>query len=156
MKKLLEYAWGEMIKMLAVIRLRGTVKARDKEEDTLKLLRLHHRMHCVLLPETKDLLGMIQKAKDYITWGKISDEILEKLIGKRGRKPGDVRLNADEAKKIFSELKSNRKISELGVKPVFRLSPPSKGFKFSIKHPFPRGELGNRREKINELLERMI
>src|SRR3989338_4013840 len=105
--------------MLAVIRLRGTVKARNKEEDTLKLLRLHHKMHCVLLNETKDLLGMIQKAKDYITWGKISDEVLEKLIGKRGRKPGDLRLNADEAKKVFAEVKANKKLLDLGLKPVF-------------------------------------
>ncbi len=142
--------------MLAVVRLRGTVKARNKEEDTLKLLRLHHKMHCVLLNETKDLLGMIQKVKDYITWGKISDENLEKLIAKRGRKSGNLRLSADEAKKIISEIKANKKISEFGVKPVFRLSPPSGGFKFSIKHPFPRGELGNRKEKINELLEKMI
>ena len=142
--------------MLAVIRLRGTVKARNKEEDTLKLLRLHHKMHCVLLNETKDLLGMIQKAKDYITWGKISDENLNLLIAKRGRKSGNVRLTNEEAEKIFADLKNNKKISELGVKPVFRLSPPSGGFKFSIKHPFPRGELGNRKEKINDLLMRMI
>lgn len=142
--------------MLAVVRLRGTVKARKIEEDTLKLLRLHRKMHCVLLPETKDFLGMIQKAKDYITWGKISDGALELLIAKRGRKAGNVRLTEEEAEKIFSELKINKKISEFGVKPVFRLSPPSKGFKFSIKQHFPRGELGNRKEKINELLLRMI
>lgn len=145
-----------MIDMLAVVRLRGTVKARKKEEDTLKLLRLHHKMHCVLLSETKDLLGMIQKVKDYITWGKISDENLKFLIAKRGRKIGNARLGKEEAEKIFAELNANKKISKLEVKPVFRLSPPSGGFKFSIKHPFPKGELGNRREKINELLERMI
>ncbi len=142
--------------MLAVIRLRGTVKARDKEEDTLKLLRLHRKMHCVLLNETKDFLGMLQKAKDYITWGKISDGALELLVKKRGRKSGNVRLTKEEAEKIISEIKLNKKISELGIKPVFRLNPPSKGFKFSIKQHFPRGELGNRKEKINELLERMI
>ena len=142
--------------MLAVVRLRGTVKARDKEEDTLKLLRLHRKMHCVLLPETKDFAGMIQKAKDYITWGTPSDEILKSMISKRGRKSGNVRLTKEEAEKIFAEVKENKKLMELGVKPVFRLSPPSGGFKFSIKHPFPRGELGNRKEKINELLERMI
>ena len=146
----------ELISMLALIRLRGTVKARDKEEDTLKLLRLHHRMHCVLLNETKDLLGMVQKAKDYITWGKISDENLKFLIAKRGRKSGNVRLTNEEAEKNFAELNANKKISELSIKPVFRLSPPSGGFKFSIKHPFPKGELGDRKEKIKDLLMRMI
>ena len=142
--------------MLAVIRLRSSVKARDKEEDTLKLLRLHHKMHCVLLNETKDLLGMIQKVKDYTTWGKISDEALALLVGKRGRKAGNVRLTKEEAQKIFSEIKADKKISDAGIKPVFRLSPPSGGFRKGIKHPFPKGELGNRKEKINELLMRMI
>lgn len=37
---------------------------------------------------------------------------------------------------------------------VFRLSPPSKGLK-SIKLRFPKGDLGYRGEKINELLGRM-
>ena len=41
------------------------------------------------------------------------------------------------------------------IRPVFRLGPPRKGFK-SIRLPYPRGDLGNRKEKINDLLERMI
>ena len=41
------------------------------------------------------------------------------------------------------------------LNPVFRLRPPKKGLK-SIKHPWPKGDLGYRGEAINELLERMI
>ena len=42
-----------------------------------------------------------------------------------------------------------------GIKPVFRLSPPSGGFN-AVKEYYPKGDLGYRGEKINELLKRMI
>jgi large subunit ribosomal protein L30 len=147
--------------MIAVIRIRGRVGVRKEIEDTLKMLRLHRKHHCVLLNPTDSFKGMLQKVKDYVTWGEISDEVLKKLIEKRGRKPGDKRLTKEEAEKVFNELKNfdghpAKKLMELGVKPVFRLSPPSKGFRKSIKLHYPKGELGYRGEAINELLERMI
>ena len=141
--------------MLAVIRIRGTVKAKQDAVDTLKLLRLNKKMHCVVLSENPSYKGMLQKAKDYITWGTVSDEILASLVTKRGRKDGNIRLNDKEAKAVIDALKAKGKVPE-GVKPVFRLNPPSKGFDNGIKHHFPDGELGYRGEKINELLLRMI
>jgi large subunit ribosomal protein L30 len=43
------------------------------------------------------------------------------------------------------------------IKPVFRLHPPKKGFKRSVKKMFnDGGELGYRGPEINELLLRMI
>ncbi len=141
--------------MLAVIRLRGTINANREVIDTLKLLRLHRKMHCIVLPENDNYKGMLQKVKDYITWGSISDTLLVKLVSKRGRKTGNKRVNPNEGNNIVSAIKLNEKIPA-PIKPVFRLNPPSKGFKKSIKQHFPKGELGNRGEKINELLERMI
>lgn len=142
--------------MIAVIRLRGSVKIREDILETLRLMRLHRKMHCVLIPENSSYKGMIQMAKDYITWGTINDVILEKLIAKRGRKIGDVKLNAEEVKHIIRQIKEGIPAKELGIKPVFRLTPPSGGFKYGIKHAYPKGELGNRKDKINALLERMI
>jgi large subunit ribosomal protein L30 len=44
-----------------------------------------------------------------------------------------------------------------GVKPVFRLHPPSGGFESSIKRPFrSQGELGYRGEGILHLVARMM
>jgi len=41
------------------------------------------------------------------------------------------------------------------IKPVFRLSPPRKGFR-SLKNPYNRrGDLGYRGEAINQLISRM-
>ncbi|HIQ50210.1 MAG TPA: 50S ribosomal protein L30 [Nanoarchaeota archaeon] len=147
--------------MIAVIRIRGRVGVRRDIQDTLKMLRLHRKHHCVLFKLNDSIKGMLQKAKDYITWGEISEETLKKLIEKRGRKIGDKRLSKEEVEKVLQELKKSEEqpakvLIRLGLKPVFRLAPPSKGFKKSIKEHYPKGELGYRGSAINELLERMI
>ena len=142
--------------MLAVIRMRGSVRTSKGTEDTLKMLRLHRKMHCVLLTKNDSYRGMLQLTKDFITWGEISDIMLEKLVLKRGRKAGNNRLTSEEIISVITALQSGAPLSKLPIKPVFRLSPPSGGFKHGIKHAYPKGELGNRKEKINELLEKMI
>ena len=151
--------------MLAVIRIRGRVKVRKEIEDTMKILKLNRKHHCVFLPKNSVTSGMLQKIKDYVTWGEISKDMLKKLIQKRGRLSGNKRISEDFLKESgiggFDELaekiiNSEIKLKDLGIKTYFRLAPPSKGFKGSIKQHYPRGALGNRGEKINELLKRMI
>ncbi len=147
--------------MIAVVRIRGRVGVRKEIADTLAMLRLHRKHHCTLWKLNDSVKGMLQKVKDYVTWGEIDDQILKKLLEKRGRKIGDKRLSKEEAEKIFEELKKAREqpskvLVKNKIKPVFRLSPPSKGFKKSIKQHYPKGELGYRGQAINELLERMI
>jgi len=145
------------MRIFAVIRLRGTVKARKEAEATLSFLRLSRKMHCVVIPDTPSYAGMIRAAKDYITWGEISDEMLHKLIEKRGRKIGNKRLTTDgEVKAAVKILHDGKNLKDTEIKPVFRLIPAKGGFKFSIKDNYPRGEIGYRGDKINELLERMI
>lgn len=139
--------------MYAVIRLRGSVKLRKEIKDTLVMLRLHRKMHCVLLKETDSIKGMLNKVRNWITYGEINDKILELMIKKRGRKLGNKRLTKKEVEEIFKKIKSEEKIE---IKPVFRLTPPSKGFKKSIKQHYPKGELGYRGKEINRLLKRMI
>ncbi len=142
--------------MIAVIRLRGSVRTRRDIEETLRLMRLNRKMHCVIIPENPSYRGMLQIAKDFITWGKISDSVLEKLVLKRARKPGNERTTEEEARRAIAALKEGTPSRKLHIKPVFRLNPPSGGFKYGIKHAYPKGELGNRKDKINELLEKMI
>lgn len=141
--------------MYAVIRIRGSMNARKNVNDTLNMLRLNRRMHCVVLKDSDVVKGMLQKAKDLITWGDINDSVFKMMAEKRGRKSGNEKLSADEANSLMNSLKETGKVPE-GMKAVFRLSPPSKGFKHSVKQQYPRGELGYRGEKINELLKRMI
>lgn len=139
--------------MIAAIRVRGTAKARKEIDDTLRLLNLNRKMHCVLLKESASIKGMLIYVKDYITWGEISDDVLKQLLIKRGRKEGEKRLTDKEAMETFEKLKHN---DFNGIKKVFRLTPPSKGFRRSIKQHYPDGELGFRGREINALLKRMI
>jgi len=46
-------------------------------------------------------------------------------------------------------------LKEKGDKNVFRLNPPKKGLK-SIRKAYPRGDLGYRGDKINDLIKRML
>jgi len=139
--------------MYAVIRIRSGVHRSYEVNDTMMMLRLNRRMHCIVVKESDSANGMLNKVKDDITWGEISDEVLKKMIIKRGRKERNEKLTTEEAEKAFSEIRSGKKAM---IKPVFRLTPPSKGFKKSIKQQYPNGEIGYRGEKINELILRMI
>lgn len=139
--------------MLAVIRLRGSVNIRKDILCTLNLLRLNRKMHCVVIPENGSYKGMLQMTKDYVTWGAINENTLQKLVTKRGRKSGNARLSGEEVSQTIAAMKEGKRPD---IVPVFRLNPPSGGFRHGIKHAYPKGELGKRGEKINELLEKMI
>ena len=142
--------------MFAVIRLRGLTHIKKPVKDTFTMLRLNRKMHCVLINDNPVNKGMIQKVKDWVTWGEIDEEILKKMIAKRGRKEGNKRLTEQEVETVFQDIKSGKKIKETIIKPVFRLTPPSGGFKKSIKNTYPKGECGFRGKEINTLLKRMI
>ncbi len=152
--------------MLAVVRIRGSAERRKKTEDTLSMLRLDAINNCVILPETADYQGMIEKVKDVVTWGKIDKEILVEMLKKRMRSKGEKRIDENNLKSItdynsyesFAEamLEGKIKLKDFDqLQPVFRLTPPSKGFK-SVKEHYPKGDLGYRGKEINELITRMI
>ena len=84
----------------AVIRVRGSVNVREDIKDTLKMLRLNRVNHLVFLPENDSYAGMLQKVKDYVTWGEIKPETLAKIIIRRGSRrffmkgiPGNFKYN---------------------------------------------------------------
>lgn len=151
----------------AVVRVRGTVDARKEVRDTLKILGLTRPNHCVLVNNNENIRGMLQKAKDFITWGKLENEVLSEMIRKRGRLEGKKHVTDDvinsntgfDTIEEFSRaiLNGNAELSEVdGFKKVFRLHPPKKGYK-STKRPFKdRGSLGFRDDKMNGLIKRMI
>lgn len=143
--------------MFAVVRVRGSVNVRKEIKDTLKMLRLSRINHCVLIRKDPATEGMIRKAKDFVTWGEINDKTLEKLVSERGRLAGDKKIEGKQAKNILARIKKAGNTKEVeGFKPVFRMNPPAKGYGGNIKHPYPRGALGYRGEKINDLLQRMM
>ena len=68
-------------KNLAIIRVRGITGIEKSIKDTLNMLCLYHNNYCVVVSDR--LLGMIKKAKDYVTWGEIDDETYRLLVEKR-------------------------------------------------------------------------
>ncbi len=142
--------------VLAVVMVRGVVGTQREIKDTLRMLRLDRINHCVIVPKNPNFQGMLQKARFYITWGEINQETLEKLVAKRGRFAGDKRItDLNYAKELAGLILLGKTVKDTGIKPVFRLSPPSKGYE-STRALYPKGSLGYRGEKINELIKRMI
>ena len=153
--------------MYAVIRVRGRTGVRRDINDTLKMLNLTRVNHCVLIPGTPPYIGMLQKVKDYVTWGEINQEVLVKLIKTRGRLYGNKKIT-DEYIKERTGYENIEKFSKAmldkralykdipDVKPVFRLHPPVHGWEKTKRHFTEGGALGYRGEKINDLILRML
>jgi large subunit ribosomal protein L30 len=151
--------------MFAVIRIRSSIGLRRDIEDTLKMLRLNAANNCVLVPDTESYRGMLEKVRDVVAYGIIDFDTLLTMIKKRGRLVGDERLTEENVKElgfnsieemgkaIFEEKIKMKDIPKL--KPLFRLTPPSKGYK-SVKEYYPKGSLGYLGNDINDLLKRMI
>lgn len=151
----------------AVIRIRGTVNVRGKIKDTLKMLRLNKVNHCVILPKTGSYSGMLQKVKDYVTWGEVKPETLAKMIINRGRLLGDNKISDKyiQANTSYSSIlafakavsKAEANYQDItDIKPVIRLHPPIKGYEGVKRSYRAGGALGYRGEDINALIERMI
>ena len=111
---------------------------------------------------------MLRKVKDYVTWGEINEKTFKELLLNRGRIVGKknvdeeyikekARISSDEFVKEFFNFKKNLKDIS-GMKLVFRLKPPVRGFeRKGIKVPFSMGgALGYRKDKINDLIIKML
>lgn len=150
---------------IIAVAVRSTSKVRKDIIDTLRMLNLTRINHAVLVDDRPGFLGMLDKAKDYITYGEIEQPVLEALLSKWGRLPGDEILTEQYVKErvdqtipefVESVMKFEKELDDLGIKPLFRLHPPRKGYK-DIKRAFSQGgSLGYRGPAINELVRRMI
>ena len=131
--------------MIAIIRISGMVDVRKDIEETLYRLRLRRKYVCVIIKDNEVNKGMIQKVKDFVAYGKIDEATLKILVEKRGQKI--------DKKKPFGDLK-DLDFEKANLKPFFRLHPARGGI--NSKQHFPKGVLGNHKEKINELIRRML
>jgi len=138
---------------IAVVLVRGMVGMTQPIIDTLKMLRLNHKNYCAVVENSPQMMGMIKKVKDYVAFGPISEDTFKELVEKRGE-IYQGRLQDGKAKYSYKTLELNGK----HYKPYFRLNPPLKGFgRKGIKLAFKAGgALGNRGEKMNDLIKRML
>lgn len=137
-------------KLLAVIRLRGRTGISYDVELTLKHLNLNRINNCIVVSESPRLIGMLRKAKDFITWGAIDSETLTSVASKRGKHVDTVEGKNGKHHVVNVDGKN--------YESPFRLSPAkgglgSRGIKASFKNS---GALGDRKEKINELIKKML
>ncbi len=157
-------------KLYFAVRIRGAPGMRGKILDTLKILRMHKVNHGVLLWGTSSYRGMLLKCKDYIAYGEIDAKTLIRLLRVRGKVEGNKSLTEEHIKNLtnyknFRELTKALLNGEIQyrekdiykIKPVFRLHPPRKGHKGTIKkHYIEGGTLGNVGIFINVLIHKMI
>ncbi len=152
---------------MVAVRIRGLSDFSQEVKDTLTMLRLTRNCHATILDNRPAYDGMLRKSKDCITWGEVSKETIALLLKKRGRLVGDKQLTDEYAKElgyetldVLAEAIYNVEVefnSLPDLKPLFRLRPPTKGFKGKVKRSFVSGgELGYRGEAINDLLQRMM
>ena len=144
----------EKNRKIVIVRVRGTIDAKNDIDRTLNQLRLYKKNYCVIVPGNESYAGMVNKVNDYVTWGDLDEETYNLLVDKKGEEyKGRV---SDKKEKIkynhFLDVKGKK------IKKFFRLNSPRKGYgRKGIKTPFNKGgALGYRAEKINDLIKRMV
>ncbi len=135
-------------KLLAVLRVRGRANIRTSIEETLERLNLKRINNLSVLYGSKSNIGMLYKCNDYIAYGEIDDETLNKLFSKREIKLDDAQMK---------DLKEGKKsLRSHDVHLPIRMHPPKHGFRNTKKSYVNGGDLGYRGEEINKLIKRML
>jgi large subunit ribosomal protein L30 len=153
-------------KCFAVVKVRGTISAQREARETLELLRLAKTNNAVLIDNRPSYMGMLYRVQNYVTWGEVSKETVAMLLKERGRLAGGKKLTDEAVKTLgyksidaLADAIASCKIEYQklpNIQPVFKLHPPSKGFKGKTKRSYAAGgEAGYRGEKISELIKRM-
>lgn len=115
--------------MIAVLRIHGRVKLKKEIKETLFRLKLRKKFSCILVDEKdKVRMGMVEKVREYVAYGNVSEEFIKKIKEKRGKKGKD----------------------------YFCLHPPIGGFKKSTKTGVHQGGILRKHDNISKLLERML
>ncbi len=151
----------------AIVRIRGTVDVNEKISSTMEMLNVAHPNHCSVVPKDDSFKGMLQKAKDYVTYGELNAGTLTRLLQERGRLEGDAPVTDETVSEStefddvqdFAEavIRGDAHLKEIpGLKKTFRLHPPRGGYKGTKRHLSVGGSLGYRGNEINDLIDRMM
>lgn len=161
-------------KLAFVIRIRGINQVSPKVRKTLQLFRLRQINNGVFVKLNKATLNMLRICEPYITWGYPNLKSVRDLIYKRGfakargrripltsndiieRKLGKANIICmeDLVHEVYT-VGGNFRYASNFLWP-FKLNTPTGGWRKKTTHYVEGGDFGNREEKINELLRRMI
>ena len=139
--------------MILAIRISGLVEIPKKVNETLFRMRMRRKYAAVLFQPTPDNMHLLKSVRNLIAYGNIDKETLKLLIEKRGQ-PIDKTKKIDAAKVV--EGLDKKTLVDLGLKPFFRLHPPRGGIETKVHFPIRKGVLGDNKEKINDLVRRML
>ena len=161
-------------KLAFVIRIRGINRVAPKVRKVLQLFRLRQINNGVFVRLNKATLNMLRICEPYITWGYPNLKSVRELIYKRGYakinaqriaitsndiieqklKKYNIICTEDLIHEIFT-VGSNFKYASNFLWP-FKLNTPTGGWRKKTNHYVEGGDFGNREDKINELLRRMV
>ncbi len=136
--------------MIIVVRISGLVEIPKEVSQTLYRMRLRRKYSAILLRDTLENKSLLQKIRNFVAYGQISKDTLKDLLELRA--VSNKKIDSD---KILDQL-DKKSLEELGIKPFFRLHPPRGGIDSKIHFPIRKGVLGDNKEKINDLIRRML
>ncbi|KAK0182295.1 hypothetical protein PV327_000447 [Microctonus hyperodae] len=167
------YIPGEA-RLAFVIRIRGVNQVAPKVRKILQLFRLKQINNGVFVKLNKATINMLRIIEPYITWGYPNLKSVRELIYKRGfAKIDRQRIPITSNSIIESKLGRSglictedliHEIFTVGSKFKyasnflwpFKLNTPTGGWRKKTNHYVEGGDFGNREDKINELLRRMV
>lgn len=161
-------------KVAFVIRIRGINKVAPKVRKVLQLFRLRQINNGTFIKLNKATKNMLRIAEPYIAYGYPTLKTVRHLIYKRGfvkhrhsripitdnfvieRKLRGLRLQCveDMVYHIYTGGACFRKVNNF-LWP-FKLNTPTGGWRKKNNHFVEGGDFGNREDKINELVQRMV
>ena len=140
--------------MILAIRIIGNVKKDMDILETLFRMRLRKKYTSVLITPTPENMKLLKRMRNFIAYGDVTKETMIKLIEKRGKLIGGSDKKIDATKVVENLEKKN--LEAQGIKPYFRLHPPLKGIDCKVHFGTGKGVLGDNKDKINDLVRRML
>ncbi|MGV8131770.1 MAG: hypothetical protein ACP5N7_06750 [Candidatus Pacearchaeota archaeon] len=138
--------------MIIAIRISGMVDVPENVNHLLDNINLRRKYAAILIEETPENMKMLNQIRSFVAFGKITNQNLVKLISMRGERSDSKKIDAENVVKNLDK----KSLREQGLKPFFRLHPPRKGIESKKHFGIGKGVLGDNKEHINALLERML
>jgi len=161
-------------KLAFVMRIRGINQVAPKVKKVLQLFRLRQINNGVFIKLNKATINMLRICEPYVAWGMPNLKSVKDLVYKRGfakvegnRTPltsnDIVEQNLGKYGMICVEdliheivtVGPNFKYASNFLWP-FKLNTPTGGWRKKVNHFVEGGDFGNREDKINELLRKMV
>ncbi|XP_058802295.1 large ribosomal subunit protein uL30 [Phymastichus coffea] len=167
------YIPGEA-KLAFVMRIRGVNQVAPKVRKVLQLFRLRQINNGVFIKLNKATINMLRIIEPYVTWGYPNLKSVRELVYKRGFAKVNRQRVPITSNSIIEKALGNKDIicTEDLIHEIFTVGPkfkyasnflwpfklntPTGGWRKKTNHYVEGGDFGNREDKINELLRRMV